>query len=146
MSIVADLRAAAGISQAELARRSGVAQPNIAAYESNRRTPSPQMLDRLRLALRPPPGQVLREHQADVVEILDRHGLTRPRVFGSVAQGKDRPGSDLDIVVDIADHGDVLDLIDAGDELEALLGCHVDLVTSRALRDDHEIRRTALAL
>lgn len=33
------MRQAAGFSQAELAARSGVAQPNIAAYETERRRP-----------------------------------------------------------------------------------------------------------
>lgn len=144
MTSVVDLRAAAGVSQAELARRSGVAQPSIAAYESGRRRPSPEMLERLRAALRPRPSEVLSAHRPEVLRILEGHGLTRPRVFGSVARGDDAPGSDLDLVVDVGEGADVLDLVDAGDELEALLGCRVDLVTSRALSPDHEIGRTAV--
>lgn len=146
VSVIVELRAAAGVSQRELARRSGVAQPNIAAYESGRRTPSEQMVRRLATALAPPPRRTLAAHREEVIAILRRHGLTRPRVFGSVARGEDRPGSDIDLVVDMAATGDILDLIDAGDELEALLGCHVDLVTSRSLRPGHEIERSALPL
>lgn len=59
---VRDLREAAGLSQAELARRSGVAQPNIAAYEAGRRGPGPEMLDRLRMAVRPLPHDALAAH------------------------------------------------------------------------------------
>ncbi|MCG8654065.1 helix-turn-helix domain-containing protein [Yimella sp. NH-Cas1] len=146
MSTVAELRAAAGISQAELARRSGVAQPNIAAYETGRRRPSPQMLDRLRDAVRPRPSELLKHHRAEVLAILSGHGLTSARVFGSVARGDDTPGSDIDLVVEIGRDGDVLDLIDAADELEQLLGCAVDLVTARALWSGHEIDRTSVPL
>ncbi len=146
MTSVRELREAAGISQAELARRSGVAQPNIAAYESGRRRPSPQMLDRLRATLRARPSESVARHRTDVIKILDRHGLSHPRVFGSVARGDDTPGGDLDLVVDIAGNGDLLDLIDAADELEELLGCRVDLVTARALPPGHEIARTAVPL
>lgn len=35
-NVVRELREAAGLNQAELASRSGVAQPNIAAYEAGR--------------------------------------------------------------------------------------------------------------
>lgn len=140
------LREAAGISQAELARRSGVAQPNLAAYESGRRRPSEQMLARLRSAVRPRPSEAVRDSRAAVLDVLERHRLSHPRVFGSVARGEDTPDSDLDLVVDIADDGDILDLIDAAEELERLLGCRVDLVTSRALGAEHEITRTTVPL
>ncbi|MDO5535727.1 MAG: helix-turn-helix domain-containing protein [Propionibacteriaceae bacterium] len=146
MSIVRELRLAAGVSQAELARRSGVAQPNLAAYESGRRRPSAHMLERLRVALRPAPSELIQSHRVQVERVLARHGMTRPRLFGSVARGDDEPGSDVDLVVDIAPDADVLDVIDAADELEELLGCHVDIVTSRALHPDHEIERSAVPL
>lgn len=146
MNVVRDLRTASGLSQEELGRRSGVAQPNIAAYEAGRRRPSAHMLDRLRRACQPRPSESLREHRARVIEILAGHGLSAPLVFGSAARGDDEPDSDVDLIVDIGPDGTLLDLIDAAEELEALLGSPVDLVTSRALPADHEIRRTAVPL
>ena len=63
VTVVRDLRAAAGLTQDELATRSGVAQPNIAAYETGQRTPSAAMLNRLRSAAKPRPSVVLAEHR-----------------------------------------------------------------------------------
>lgn len=146
MNVVRDLRTASGMSQEELGRRSGVAQPNIAAYESGRRRPSAQMLDRLRRACQPRPSESLRQHGARVIEILAAHGLNAPLVFGSAARGDDGRDSDVDLIVDIGPDGTLLDLIDAAEKLETLLGSRVDLVTSRALPPDHEIRRTAVPL
>lgn len=146
MTEVLELRRKAGLTQAELASRSGVAQPNVAAYESGRRRPSPEMLDRLRAAARPRPSEALAAHRGQVVEVLARFGLSNPKVFGSLARRADAPGSDIDLLVDLADGVDVLDVIDAADALEELLGCSVDLVSSRGLAANHEIARTAVAL
>ncbi len=144
-----DLRARrtrAGLTQVELAARSGVAQPNIAAYESGRRTPTPATEAKLESALAPLPREALREQRDVVVAVLARHKMANPRVFGSVAHERDVPGSDIDLLVDAASDLDLLDIADAADELERLLGSHVDIVTSRSLHESHEIARTARAL
>ena len=146
MNEVLALRQAAGFSQVELSARSGVAQPNIAAYESGRRKASAQMLARLRDATRPKPSEAVATNREALVQILKAHRMSEPRVFGSAAAGSDAPGSDLDLVVDLAGDGDLLDIIDGADALEELLGIKVDIVTSRSLRADHEINRTAAPL
>lgn len=146
MENLRDLRTRAGLTQAELARRSGVAQPNIAAYEAGRRSPAPATRLRLAQALRPRPGAALTAHRAEVVDTLQRYRMTNPRMFGSVAMGTDEPGSDVDLLVDAAPDLDLLDLVDAADELERLLGVPVDIVTSRSLRPGHEINETAVPL
>lgn len=63
-----------------------------------------------------------------------------------VPRGLDGPGSDLDLLVDIADDADLLDFIDGAAEFEALLAVHVDIVTSRSVGPEHEISRTAVPL
>lgn len=146
MATLADRRQRAGLTQSELARRTGIAQPNIAAYETGRRKPTAATLARLEAALRPRPSELIAAKRTQVLEVLHRHGLGAPRVFGSVAAGTDQPDSDVDLVVEVGEKTDILDLIDAADELESLLGCQVDLVTSRSLRPDHEIHQTAVAL
>lgn len=144
---VCELRRAAGVSQAELAARSGVAQPNIAAYESGRRRPSPTMLERLRAALRPRPSEAAAAHREEILAALARHGMTGVRIFGSASRGTDAPGSDLDLLVDLAAQGgDLLDLIDGAAEVEAIVGVPVDVVTSRSVGPEHEITRTAVPL
>ena len=80
------------------------------------------------------------------MRVLAAHKMSNPRVFGSVAQGQDHPGSDIDLLVDAADDLDLLDIVDAAEALESILGSHVDIVTSRSLRPGHEITRTARAL
>lgn len=134
MSEVRDLRLAAGLTQDELAVRSGVAQPNIAAYESGQRTPSAGMLKRLRAAAKPRPSVVLAKHRRDIIALARRHKASKVRVFGSAARGEDVSGSDIDLLVRFAPDADVFDLADLTAELEELTGLHVDVVSERGLR------------
>lgn len=147
MNQVRELRRAAGVSQGELAARSGVAQPNIAAYESGRRRPSPRMIERLRASLRPRPSEAITAHRQEILTVLAQHHMTRVRVFGSASRrGTDGPGSDIDLLVDFPADGDLLDLIDGAVAVEDLVGVPVDVVTSRSVGPDHDITRTAVPL
>lgn len=146
MNPVRELREAAGLSQQELAERSGVAQPNIAAYESGRRNASPSMLDRLRRAARPLPHDALASHRDDLVALASRFGLTNVRVFGSTVRGQDVPGSDLDVLVTAAPGVGLLSLSAFAREASVLLGVEVDVVTDGGLRPGHEILTSAVAV
>jgi hypothetical protein len=64
-----------------------------------------------------------------VREAAGRYRAVNPRVFGSVAHGLDRDGSDLDLPVDALPGATLFDLGGLQDELESLLGIHVDLLT-----------------
>ena len=55
------LRLEAGLTQAELARRTGIHRPNIARVEAGRHTPSLETLSRLATAIGVPPTRVLSE-------------------------------------------------------------------------------------
>lgn len=140
------LRLAAGLTQAELAARSGVAQPNIAAYESGQRTPSAAMLSRLRLAAPPRPSAVLAEKHAQILATAKEHKAENVRVFGSVARGEDTSGSDLDLLVTLAPDATVFDLAELIVELEDLTGLRVDVISERGLRPGSTIRDEAVAL
>lgn len=129
-------RERAGLSQSELAVLSGVAQPNIAAYESGRRPLSPRMRQRLVQAMTHPSERVDRHREA-VREIVARNRGRDPRLFGSVARGEDRPGSDLDLLVDLDDSASLFDLARMHLELEELLGIRVDVLDERGLREKH---------
>ena len=52
-----------------------------------------------------------------------------PRVFGSVLDGTDQEGSDLDLLVDRAPGMGLFDLIDIEDELTDALGVSADVKT-----------------
>lgn len=54
-------------------------------------------------------------------------------LFGSRAVGDARPDSDYDLLVDVEDGISYLDLFAFQDALEDVLGCGVDIVTSRSL-------------
>jgi hypothetical protein len=77
----------------------------------------------------------LRQRRDQIIALASRHGARNVRVFGSVARGDAVAGSDLDLVVDfepgrsLMDHGELIM------DLEAILGCRVDVVSARGLRD-----------
>lgn len=97
-------------------------------------------------APRPLPRETVKAHRDEIVRTLARHRMRNPQVFGSVAAATDTPASDLDLLVDADADLDLLDLVDAADELESLLGIPVDIVTSRSLDSSHEIARTAVPM
>lgn len=126
------------MTQAALARASGVPQPNIAAYESGARTPSPTTMERLRAAAAPRPSTALADHREQVSALVRQHKADRPRVFGSVARGDDRSGSDLDLLVAFTPDASLFDLVELQEDLQDLLGVKVDVVSEGALRPGAE--------
>ena len=75
------------------------------------------------------PSLVLDMKRSAVREAATRFRAANPRVFGSVLHGTDRDGSDLDLMVDALPGATLFDLGGLHDELESLLGIHVDLLT-----------------
>lgn len=145
-NVVRKLREAAGLSQAELARRSGVAQSNISAYESGRRRASDEVFERIRRATRPLPHAALQAHGDELRTLASRYGLTNVRVFDAAAREVDRADSDLDILVTRSPGIGLMSLADFVERASELLGVEVDLVTDGGLRVDHDILATAIAV
>jgi predicted nucleotidyltransferase len=56
-------------------------------------------------------------------------------VFGSYARGEQTERSDLDILIDFDVNIDLLELIGLEQELSALLGIKVDLITLRSVKE-----------
>ncbi len=75
------------------------------------------------------PSLVLDLKRSSVRETASRYQVANPRVFGSVLRGTDQDGSDLDLLVDALPGATLFDLGGLQDELESLLGIHVDLLT-----------------
>jgi uncharacterized protein len=71
------------------------------------------------------------QKRRDVPRIAGKYGARRVRVFGSVARGDADAQSDVDFLVDLDPGRSLLDLGGLQFELEALLGCQVDVVTER---------------
>jgi hypothetical protein len=154
------------MTQAELARRAGVTQSVISAYESGRRQPAlPTLLSLvaatghdvdLRLRRRPaaggaltgPLGRRVRLRRDELKRLAAVHGVADVRVFGSVARGTDRPDSDIDLLVDVTPGTGIFALGRLRAELEDLLGAPVDLVPQGDVKPDVRARaeREAVSL
>lgn len=79
--------------------------------------------------------ELIRKHQHSIVELCRKYGVTRLELFGSAARGDFVEGaSDVDLLYDI-DPSPLQGLADRyfrfQEELEALLGCPVDLVSAK---------------
>jgi predicted nucleotidyltransferase len=73
-------------------------------------------------------SETLQSNREQLFAIAHRFGARNVRVFGSLARGQERPGSDLDLLVDMAPGRSLLDLIGLEQEITDLLGCTVDIV------------------
>ena len=79
------------------------------------------------------PSFVLHSHRNEIRHAVLSHRALNPRVFGSVINGNDQDGSDLDLLVDVLPETTLFDLGGLQDELESLLGLHVDVLTPNDL-------------
>lgn len=123
-------RAAAGLTQRELAELTGVKQPLIAAVERGTRHPTPAVREAIEAALRVRPSQLLGLLRGRVLAAVDAVGGSEVRVVGSVARGEDEPGSDLDLLVTFPPEADIVTLLTLQEELSNALTIPVDLVSA----------------
>lgn len=79
------------------------------------------------------PSLAIAQHRDAVYRAAGRYRVTNPRIFGSTMRGEDTDSSDLDLLVDPLPGTTLFDLGGLQDELEQLLGVHVDVVTPRDL-------------
>ena len=71
----------------------------------------------------------------EILQIAARHGARNVRVFGSVARGEAGTDSDVDLLVDMEPGRSLFDLGGLLVALEDLLGCPVDVLTEKGLRE-----------
>jgi len=75
----------------------------------------------------------LQNRRQEILNVAASHGAHNVRLFGSVARGEARPGSDVDLLVDMDSDRSLLDLVGLGQDLEELLACKVDVLTDASL-------------
>jgi len=75
----------------------------------------------------------LEDFRTELAAIAAKAGVCSVRMFGSGARGDSDPDSDLDLVVRLEPGRGLLELAAFKLELEALLGCRVDVVTEAGL-------------
>jgi uncharacterized protein len=139
-------RKAAGLTQAELAKRSHTSQPAVNRYESGRVRPRPSTLHRLLESCktaRPRPSDVLNAHRDAVLAFARDHGATSVLVFGSIARNEDDHDSDIDLLMDIPPTYSLFAMSRLRRELTEMLGVNVDLGSIDDLRP--RIRERVLA-
>jgi len=69
-----------------------------------------------------------------ILPVLNRHGVKRAALFGSIVRGEMKADSDIDIVVDIDRDLSLLDFVDIKLEIEDVLQKKVDLVEYDAIK------------
>ncbi len=79
-------------------------------------------------------SEVLDSRKSDIAGVAARYGARNIRVFGSVARGDAGPGSDVDLLVELAPGTTLLRHAAFERELQALLGRRVHVVSERGLR------------
>ncbi len=79
--------------------------------------------------------ELIKENRQDILRIAAKYGAYNVRVFGSVVRGSAGPESDIDVLVDIEPGRSLLDLGGLLIELQELLGCNVDVVTEKGLKE-----------
>lgn len=92
--------------------------------------------------------QLLRSKRTKILQIAARHGARKVRVFGSVARGEARRGSDIDFLVEMEEGRSLLDHAALILYLERLLKRSVNVASERGLRQPirKEVLRDAIAL
>lgn len=69
----------------------------------------------------------------EITRQLKNQGATKIAVFGSYVRGEEKPGSDIDIIVEFSGRKSLLDLVRIERELSGVLGIKVDLLTEKSI-------------
>ena len=81
---------------------------------------------------------ILERLNAEAPGLRRKYGVESLAVFGSMARGDDREGSDVDILVQFEGKATLDNFLGLKLDLEDLLGRRVDLLTPKCLRPDIE--------
>ena len=164
--VLRNARTKSGMSQLEVARRSGIAQSVISDYERGKREPGAdtylQLLEilgftielRVRRRTKTPTlpdsklARLILRHRKEIITLARQHGARNVRVFGSVATGKTKKRSDIDFLVDLDPGVGLLEMIGLELKLKDLLGVKVDIGPARLLKPNlrDEVFAHAVAL
>lgn len=146
LSRITDAARSLGLSRRALALRAGV-RPETVSRIATRGTCDFATLERLaaaaglRLDLQgettPAAGtgrELVLGKQTLIRTLARAHGARSVELFGSAARGEDRPGSDLDFMVELEAGRSLLDLIGLADDLHDALGRRVEAVTAAGMK------------
>ncbi|WP_409264982.1 nucleotidyltransferase family protein, partial [Pseudomonas sp. KCJK9000] len=76
------------------------------------------------------PSDAIKDKHAIIRLIVDKHGFSNPKIYGSVVRGEDHEGSDLDVLVERgAGRCTLITIGRLCEELSEVLGVAVDVKT-----------------
>jgi predicted nucleotidyltransferase len=143
-ALLRESRHRAGLSQGQIAQELGITQAYVSEMETGKDSLALRRLFAFMrvtgISLR---GEFLDEAPVESVLAVDasaledacrRYGIAELAVFGSVARGSAREGSDIDLLYTLAEGAHLgWEINDLSDELERILGRSVDLVSRNAV-------------
>ena len=91
------------------------------------------------------PSLAFAENIEAIKAVIARYSVRNPRLFGSVASGRDSEASDIDLLVDALPGTTLLDLCGLQDELADMLGVPVDVHTPKEISPRYRDQVLALA-
>ena len=77
---------------------------------------------------------LLKEKRERILEVTAKYGAYNVRVFGSMARGDANDKSDVDFLVQLEPRCGLFDWLHLEEDLEKLLGKHVDVVQEEAIK------------
>ncbi len=83
------------------------------------------MIEEVKKIVKEEKSEIRKEFKAEIIGI-----------FGSYARGDNHPDSDLDLLIDLDVGANLFDIVGLQFFLEDKLGCKVDLVPRRSLREE----------
>ncbi|MGH9001931.1 MAG: MerR family DNA-binding transcriptional regulator [Acidimicrobiia bacterium] len=134
------------LTTGQLAQELGVSPSTVRAYAAAGRIPARltpgghrrYVLDEVTAAFsrgtQPPSLAQLQSRRKELRALARRHGARTLAIVGSVARGEAGTGSDVDFLADFEPGRTLLDVAALVDDLEAMLGCPVDVVTGGSAR------------
>jgi uncharacterized protein len=74
-----------------------------------------------------------RELFEKISSFLRKEGAKKVAIFGSYARGEERPGSDIDVLVEFSETNGLFTLVRIEREISEFLGIKVDLLTEESI-------------
>ena len=94
-----------------------------------------------------PRRKLVEARRDEIRDAVRRHRGRSVAVFGSVARDEESATSDIDFLVEFEPGSSLFDLLHLTEDLQALLGIEVDVISAGGLKDrDEHIRREAIPL